>query len=101
MARATITEDTIIQINELYLKIGTYAGVSRALGGSPAPSTVKKYIIPNYVSQDKIEKKVFKWEDLPEFSTEGLKNVENWGSLCLLSSEEKDEIRELWSELST
>lgn len=101
MARATITEDTIIQINELYLKIGTYAGVSRALGGSPAPSTVKKYIIPNYVPQDKIEKKVFKWEDLPEFSTEGLKNVENWGSLCLLSSEEKDEIRELWSELST
>lgn len=97
MARSVITEETKVKINELYLKIGTYSGVAKEIGC--APSTVKKYIIPNFVPQDKIEKKEFKWEDLPEFSVEGLKNVENWGSLCLLSSEEKNEIRELWKEL--
>ena len=97
MARA-ITEAVKLKINELYLKYGTYAQVAREVGC--APSTVKKYIIPNFVPENKIEKKIFKWEDLPEFSTEGLKGVENWGSLCVLSAEEKDEIRELWSELS-
>lgn len=100
MARTQITEDTIVEINELYLKIGTYAGVSRAMGGSPAPSTIKKYIIPNYISKEALKVgKVFSWEDLPNFSTEGLKGVENWGNLCSLSNEEKNEIRELWDEL--
>ena len=97
MARTVITEETKIKINELYLKIGTYSGVAKEIGC--APSTVKKYIIPNFVPQEKIKKKVFQREDLPEFSVEGLKNIENWGSLCLLSQEEKDEVRELWDEL--
>lgn len=97
MARTVITDEKIIEINELYLKIGTYSGVAKEVGC--APSTVKKYIIPDFVSQTNITKKIFKREDFPEFSTEGLKNIENWGSLCLLSSEEKEEIRELWNEL--
>lgn len=97
MARTVITEETKIQINELYLQIGTYSGVAKKIGC--APSTVKKYIIPGFVSQEKIKKKIFRREDLPEFSTQGLKNVENWGSLCSLSEEEKNEIRELWKEL--
>ena len=97
MARSTITQDVIIKINELYLKIGTYSGVAKEIGC--APSTVKKYIIPDFVSQNKIQKKIFKKENLPEFSTEGLKNIENWGSLCLLSEVEKQEIKELWEEL--
>ena len=96
MAR-TISEETKIEINELYLKIGTYSGVAKVIGC--APSTVKKYIIPNFVPQEKVLIKVFQHEDLPEFSTEGLKNIENWGSLCLLSEEEKNEIREFWDEL--
>lgn len=94
----TISEETKIKINELYLKIGTYSGVAKEIGC--APSTVKKYIIPNFVPQENIKKKVFNQEDLPEFSTEGLKNIENWGSLCLLNEEEKSEIRELWDELT-
>lgn len=97
MARA-ITEEEKLKMNELYLKIGTYSGVAKEIGC--APSTVKKYIIPGFVPEDKVEKKIFKWEDLPEFSTEGLRNIDNWGSLCVLSSKEKEEIRELWSELS-
>lgn len=97
MARA-ITEEEKLKMNELYLKIGTYSGVAKEIGC--APSTVKKYIIPGFVPEDKVEKKIFKWEDLPEFSTEGLRNIDNWGSLCVLSNKEKEEIRELWSELS-
>ena len=99
MARTVITEETKVRINELYLQIGTYSGVAKEIGC--APSTVKKYIIPDFIPQEKIEKKIFQREDLPEFSTEGLKNVENWGSLCSLSEEEKNEIRELWKELVT
>ena len=97
MAKA-ITEETKIKINELYLEIGTYSGVAKIIGC--APTTVKKYIIPNFVPPQKIKKRIFEKEDLPEFSTEGLKNVENWGSLCLLSEEEKNEIREFWDELT-
>lgn len=97
MARTVIDEETKIKINELYLKIGTYSGVAKEIGC--APTTVKKYIIPNFVPQAEIQKKIFQREDLPEFSVEGLKNIKNWGSLCLLSDEEKEEIHELWKEL--
>ena len=99
MARSTITQDAIIEINELYLKIGTYAGVSRALGGSPSPTTVKKYIIPGYMSKTMIKKKVFRKDDLPEFATEIFCGVDNWGDLCWLSQNEREEIMELWNEL--
>ena len=43
-----VTESEIKQINELYLQYGTYAAVAREVGR--APSTVKKYIDPNYQS---------------------------------------------------
>ena len=99
MSRTAITQEKIIEINELYLKIKTYAGVSRAMGGSPSPTTVKKYIIPTYVSRGNIKKKTFRKEDLPEFSTDIFKGVDNWGDLCVLSNEEKEEMKELWEEL--
>lgn len=99
MSRTTMTQEKIIEINELYLKIKTYAGVSRAMGGSPSPTTVKKYIIPNYVSKENIKKKTFQKEDLPEFSTDIFRRVDNWGDLCVLLNEEKEEMKELWEEL--
>ena len=98
MAR-TVTQEKIIEMNELYLKIGTYAGVSRALGGSPSPTTVKKYIIPGYMTKDSVKKKVFRKDDLPEFTTTLFCGVDNWGDLCRLSKDEKQEIMELWNEL--
>lgn len=98
MAR-TITHEQIIEMNELYLKIKTYAGVSRAMGGSPAPTTVKKYIIPNYISKNDRKIKVFHKDDLPEFAIEKFDGIDNWGDLCLLLNSEKEEIKELWKEL--
>ena len=96
---SSITQDKIIEMNELYLKIKTYAGVSRAMGGSPSPTTVKKYIIPGYVSKDSIERKVFHKDDLPEFAAEVFCGVDNWGDLCRLSEDEKEEVIKLWDEL--
>lgn len=98
MAR-TITNEQIIEMNELYLKIKTYAGVSRAMGGSPSPTTVKKYIIPNYISKENRNLKVFHKDDLPEFAIETFNGVDNWGDLCLLSQNEQEGIKKLWDEL--
>lgn len=100
MARTIVTQDLIKKINELYLEIGTYAGVSRALGGTPSATTVKKYIIPNYVAEKDI--KIVKFDksllsDDIDFTP--FKNVEDWGDLCELSDEEYEEIKNLWSEI--
>lgn len=96
-----ITQEQIIRLNELYLKIGTYSGVSRAMGGSPSPTTVKKYIIPNYVPQEKLEVKKFDRKLVPSFEDvlNMFKGLDNYGELCTLSEIEEIEIEELWEEL--
>lgn len=48
MARR-ISEETIIQINEVYLECGIKSKTAQIVGVSP--STVIKYLIPNYQSQ--------------------------------------------------
>ena len=48
MARR-ISEETIIQINEVYLECGVKSKTAQIVGVSP--STVTKYLIPNYQSQ--------------------------------------------------
>lgn len=100
MAQTKITPELIKQMNELYLKIKTYAGVSRELGGIPSPTTVKKYIIPNYVSEEivKENRRIFSADEIPEFSSD-MFLVDNWGDLCILSNEEKEEIKQLWNEM--
>lgn len=97
MAKA-ITQEKIIEINELYLKLKTYAAVSRALGGSPSPTTVKKYVIPGYTPKDALIIKKFEGAP-PMFSPKEFVGLDNWGELCVLSEEEKKEIRFLWEEL--
>lgn len=58
-----VSQDEIIKMNELYLEYGTYSAVAREVGR--APSTVKKYIDPNYVSQlVPVELKPINWEKL-------------------------------------
>jgi hypothetical protein len=104
MARVTMTPEKIIEVNELYLKLGTYSAVSRELGGSPSPSTVKKYIIPNYVSKKDISaaRRTYHIEDLPDFDIKeyvDLIKSNNWGEVCVLSEEENAEVEELWKEL--
>ena len=92
-----ITEEDKIQINELYLRIGTYAGVAKEMGIGAA--TVKKYIIPDYVSKEQIAIKHFGLEDLPEFDTSCFKGVDNYGELCVYNEDEEADIKELWNEI--
>ena len=101
MSKLVVTQELIEKINELYLEIKTYAGVSRALGGSPSSTTVKKYIIPNYVPQEKLEVKKFDRKLVPPFEEvlNMFKGLDNYGALCTLSEIEEIEIEELWEEL--
>ena len=99
MARTVVTQDMIIQMNELYLELGTYAGVSRAMEGTPSATTVKKYIIPGFTSKKNITMKVFQKDDLPEFAMDMFNGVDNWGDLCSLSNNEREEIVKLWDEI--
>ena len=100
MARTIVTQEMIEEINTLYLKLGTYAGVSRAMGGTPSATTVKKYIVPGFVPKEVIQKKEFSSDisALPDY--EPFKSLDNWGELCVLSESEEAEIHELWEELS-
>lgn len=101
MARTIVTTDLIEKMNELYIEIGTYSGVSRALGGSPSPSTVKKYIIPNYIKKENLVIKKLTVDDIPEIiDFEPFKGKDDWGFLCELTEQEIKDIEELWKEIS-
>lgn len=71
-----VTESEIKQINELYLQYGTYAAVAREVGR--APSTVKRYVDPNYQSTTpKVEEnKEIDWEPLIIAKTFSIFNLE-------------------------
>lgn len=99
MARTVVTDELIVKMNELYLTLGTYAGVSRALGGSPSPTTVKKYIIPGYVPQSKkvIETIDIKIPDLDSYIDNFKK--EDWDFLYAYTPKEYNEIIKLWEEI--
>ena len=94
-----ITTDMIKQINELYIQHKTYAAVAREMG--IAASTVKKYVVADYIPLEERQIKKFNAVyDLPaDYSTNAFKGVENYGDLCIYTDEEAAEIVELWKEL--
>lgn len=94
-----VTGEDIKKINDLYIKEKSYAEVARQTGFSPA--TVKKYVIPDYVPIEAMNIKRFTPEDMPViFGVHLFRGVDNYGELCVLSKEEKDEIYELQKEVS-
>lgn len=97
MARKVTTDD-IKQFNELYYKYKSYAEVARQTGWSA--STVSKYIDKNYIPAAESDIKRFDKASMPTFSTIVFETVGNLGELCVLSDEEKEEIKELWKELA-
>lgn len=79
-----VQQEDIIKMNELYIQIGTYAGVARAVGFSAG--TVKRYIQENYVPQDKI-KTIEKLEfEIPSISD--LVYPKNWNEFLQLTDTE-------------
>lgn len=93
-----VTTDDILKMNELYYKYHTYAQVAREIGFSA--STVSKYVDKNW-KPIKIENlKHFTISMLPDFTADMFVGVENYGDLCVLTDQEKEEIKELWGELA-
>lgn len=90
-----VTQNDIKNINELYFKLKTYAAVARETGF--APSTIKKYVIPDYKPVEMRNIQVFD-KELPEFTTEPFR-CNNWNYLCVLSDKEKEDMKVLWEEI--
>ena len=94
-----VTQENIIEMNEIYLKCGIYAETARRTGFSA--STVKKYIIPNYISKEAIViTNPFSINDVPVFDKERFKDID-WSddSLYRPSAAEIEDLKELWKEL--
>ena len=92
MARRVSQED-IILINEAYLAAGTYSGAAAATGWSA--STIKKYIIPDYKSDQKVEAVDIELPPLSEIADK----LPPWYDITCLTPEEEHEIKQLWKEM--
>ena len=94
-----ITDEQKVQINELYYKVGVKSKVAKILGISP--SSVSKYLIPNYVPIE--QRKAEKFDKHPTgFSTNILKTANKRdiaAFLIQLSPEEKKDLNELQKEI--
>ena len=87
-----VTQEDIILINEAYLACGTLSGAAKATGWSL--STIKKYLIPNFKSEQKVEAANI---ELPPIS-KVLEQLQGDNLTCLRPDEEK-ELKQLWAEM--
>ena len=85
--------DDIIKINEAYLACGTYSGAAAATGWSA--STVKKYIISDYKSEQKVEAIDIELPPIEEIA----EKLPPWYDITCLTPEEEKEINQLWKEM--
>ena len=89
-----VTQDDIRKMNEAYLLCGTYSGVAKATGWSP--STVKKYIIPDYKSEGKYEGPEMILPNIDKI----IQSVKENPALMTLSKVELSQMSTLWKEMS-
>ena len=100
---ARITPEKIEMINELYAQCGVKKRVAEALGISP--STVSKYIIAGYIPKDKREiitfdKQPLGCEKFAKYIKEsGLSPAKAFAEGCVLTLEEKEELKILQKEI--
>lgn len=92
-----VTQEDKIRMNELYLKYKTYAEVARQTGFSA--STVKKYIISDFVPQDKLKIKKFDKIIPDTFPADFPKNHDEWASLLAFTNLEAANMQELRKEI--
>lgn len=90
-----ITNEQILEMNRQYLKLKTYAATARAVGVSP--STVKKYIVPNFADPAAVE--VVRYCGGPIETPIDLFRIDNWGDLCVLSDDEVAALCEIRKEI--
>jgi len=87
-------------MNEIYYKTRVFAEVARQTGFSA--STVRKYVDTKWTPAVSEEIITFNMKDIPDFkeAAKCFRGVDNYGNLCVLSEQEKEEIKELWKELA-
>lgn len=85
--------DDIIKINEAYLACGTYSGAAAATGWSA--STVRKYVISDYKSEQKVEAVDIELPPIEEIA----EKLPPWYDITCLTPEEEKEIKKLWGEM--
>ena len=85
--------DDIIKINEAYLACGTYSGAAAATGWSA--STVRKYVISDYKSEQKVEVADIELPPIEEIA----EKLPPWYDITCLTPEEEKEIKMLWGEM--
>ena len=99
MAAKRVTDADKIQFNELYLQYRTYAAVARETGFSP--TTVKKYIIPDYVSSSAVAENTIPFDkeiiDIQEIAFPN--NRKEFYELFVLTEQEREACEELRKEL--
>lgn len=88
-----VTQDDIIAMNEAYLASGTYSGAAKVTGWSA--STVKKYIIDGYKSEQKVEAVDIELPPIQEIAD----RLPPWYDITCLTPEEEKEIKQLWGEM--
>lgn len=100
----SISEEKIIEINEVYLQCKVKSQTAKIVGVSPA--TVTKYLIPNYSSQKDNNEKVEFNEEIAGaqnfingireiVSSKNYTPIKAFCKICELSSEEQKEIKEI------
>lgn len=87
-----VTQEDIVLMNEAYLACGTLSGAAKATGWSA--STVKKYLIPDFKSEQKVEAANI---ELPPIS-KVLEQLQG-DNLTRLRPDEEKEIKQLWAEM--
>ena len=94
MAAKRVTNEDILKMNQIYAEVGTYAEVARQTWFSP--STVKKYINPNFSLVKRTPEKIeFNHMNPPVYPKTGFE----WRELMLLSPKEIEQIVELRKEV--
>ena len=89
-----ITESQIIEMNELYAKYHNYSKVAKEVGCSLP--TVKKYIIPDYITQAVKEAKTVHVYTLPPIPCYADMDLD---TLLVLTPEEIEELSEFKLEV--
>ena len=89
-----IGPEEIKKINEAYKATGTYAAAARIVGCSP--STVKRYIIPDYNSEPVVDEEEITLPPLEEIADQ----LPPWIDITCLTPEEEKELKALWKEMS-
>lgn len=93
-----VTYEDIQEINRVYYECKKYSETARRTGWSAA--TVKRYVDPHYNPIDETVIRRFTKHDMPPLDTSIFEGIDNFGDLCELSDSERDEIKELWRELT-